>query len=103
MIIKNTTMTEFLMMTLKTTTTKYSKKTRASHSSSNQEPYIDFRKLVDKLEQAEITAKLEETENLELKCVNIFHKNISQVINIHDSDTELAEKITQMLNTYEKI
>ena len=40
-------------------------KKRASYPSSIREP--DFRKLVDKLEQAEITMKLEETENLKLQ------------------------------------
>ena len=38
---------------------------RASHPSSIREPDIDFRKLVDKLEQAEITKKLEENLNLQ--------------------------------------
>ena len=37
-------------------------KKKASHPSSICEPDIDFSKLVDKLEQAEITMKLEETE-----------------------------------------
>ena len=35
-------------------------KKKASHPSSIREPDLDFRKLVDKLEQAEITMKLEE-------------------------------------------
>ena len=39
----------------------------ASHPSPIREPDLDFRKLVDKLEQAEITMKLEETEDLKLQ------------------------------------
>ena len=46
-------------------------KKRASHPSSIREPDIDFRKLVDKLEEAKITMKLEETESLKLRYVNI--------------------------------
>ena len=57
-------MTEFLMMTLTPQLRKIAIKKRASHPSSIREPDLDFRKLVDKLEQAEITMKLEETENL---------------------------------------
>ena len=50
---KNTKMTEILMMTLTPQLRKIAIKKRASH------PDLDFRKLVDKLEQAEITIKLE--------------------------------------------
>ena len=56
-------MTEVLMMTLTPQLRKTAIKKRASHSSSNREPDTDFQKLVDKLEQAEITRKLKETEN----------------------------------------
>ena len=56
-------MTEFLMMTLTLQLRKIAIKKKASHPSSIREPVIDFRKLVDKLEQAEITMKLEEAEN----------------------------------------
>ena len=60
-------MTEFLMMTLTPQLRKNSvKKESTSHPSSIREPNIDFRKLVLKLEQAEITMKLEETENIKL-------------------------------------
>ena len=52
-------------MTLTPKLRKIARKKRASHHSSTREP--DFRKLVDKLEQAEITMKLEETENLKLQ------------------------------------
>ena len=41
---------------------------RAPHPSSIREPDLDFGKLVDELEQAEITKKLE--ENLKLQYVN---------------------------------
>ena len=68
---KNTKMTEILMMTLTSQLGKIAIKKRASHPSSIREPDLDFRKLVDKLEQAEITMKLEETENLKLQCNNI--------------------------------
>ena len=55
-------MTEILMMTLTPQFLNYKKrvlKKRASHSSSIREPDLDFRKLVDKLEQAEVNMKLE--------------------------------------------
>ena len=55
---KNTKMTEILMMTLTPQLRKIAIKNRASHPSSVREPSLDFRKLVDKLEQAEITMKL---------------------------------------------
>ena len=67
---KNTKKTEILMMTLTPQLGKIAIKKRASHLSSIREPDLDFRKLVDKLEQAEITMKLEETENLKLQYVN---------------------------------
>ena len=44
--------------------------------------------------------KLEETDNLKLQYVNKIRTIMSQEIN--DSDTELAEKVTQILNIYEK-
>ena len=52
---------------------------------------LDLRKLVDKLEQAEITMKLEETANLKLQYVNNIQTTTSQINNIHDFDTELSE------------
>ena len=52
---KDTKMTEILMMTLTPQLRKIAIKKRASHPSSIREPDLDFRKLVDKLEQAEIT------------------------------------------------
>ena len=61
---KNTKMTEILMITLRPQLRKIAIKKRAPHPSSIREPDIDFRKLLDKLEQAEITMKLEEEENL---------------------------------------
>ena len=67
---KNTKLTESLMMTLTPQLRKIAIKKRASHPSSIREPDLDFRKLVGKLEQAEITMKLEETENLKLQYVN---------------------------------
>ena len=58
------------MMTLTPQLRKIAIKKRASHHSSIGEPDFDFRKRDDKLEQAEITMKLEETENLKLQYVN---------------------------------
>ena len=59
--------TEILMMTLTPQLRKIVIKKRASHPSSVREPDIDFRKLVEKLEQAETTKKFEETENLKVQ------------------------------------
>ena len=61
---KNTKMTETIMMTPTPQLQKIAMNTRASHPSCFREPDIDSRKLVNKLEQAEITIKLEELENL---------------------------------------
>ena len=95
-------MTEILMMTLTPQLRKIAIKKRASHPSSIREPDLDFRKLVDKLEQAEITMKLEETENLKLQYVNRIETNTTIINNIQESDTDLVEKITEILNIYEK-
>ena len=95
-------MTEILMMTLTPQLRKIAIKKRASHPSSIREPDLDFRKLVDKLEQAEITMKLEETENLKLQYVNRIETNTTNINNLQESDTDLVEKITEILNIYEK-
>ena len=95
-------MTEILMMTLTPQLRKIAIKKRASHPSSIREPDLDFGKLVDKLEQAEITMKLEETENLKLQYVNRIETNTTHINNIKESDTDLIEKITEILNIYEK-
>ena len=99
---KNTKMTEIFMMNLRPQLQKIAIKTRASHPSSIREPNIDFRKLVDKLEQAEITMTLDEIEKLKLQYVNNIQTTTSQINKNHDFDTELAEKITQVLNIYSK-
>ena len=99
---KNTKMTEILMMTLPPQLRKIAIKKRASHPSSILEPDLDFRKLVDKREQAEITMKLEETKNLKLQYVNRVETNTTHINNIQESDTDLIEKITEILNIYEK-
>ena len=91
-------MTEILKMTLTPQLRKIAIKKRASRPSSIREPDLDFRKLVDKLEQAEITMKLEETENLKLQYVNNIQTATSQINNINDSDTDLFQKITEILN-----
>ena len=95
-------MTEILMMTLTPQSRKIAIKKRASHPSSIREPNLDFRKLVDKLEQAEITMKLEETENLKLQYVNRIETKTTHINNIQESDIDLSEKITEILNIYEK-
>ena len=95
-------MREILMMTLTPQLRKIAIKKRASHPSSIRETDLDFRKLVDKLEQAEITMKLEETENLKLQYVNRIETNTTHLNNIQESDTDLIEKITEILNIYEK-
>ena len=47
--------------------------------------------------------KLEETENLKLQYVNRIETLASANINnIQESDTDLVEKITEILNIYEK-
>ena len=89
-------------MTLTPQLRKIAIKKRASHSSSIREPDLDFRKPVHKLEQAEITMKLEETENLKLQYVNRIETNTTHINNIQESDTDLVEKITEILNIYEK-
>ena len=99
---KNTKITENLMMTLTPQLRKIACKKRASHRSSIREPDLDFRKLVDKLEQAEITMKLEETENLKLKYVKRIKTITTHINNIQDSDVDLTEKITEILNISEK-
>ena len=40
---------------------------KTTQKSSTRKPHIGFRKLIDKLEQAEITMELEEAEKLKLK------------------------------------
>ena len=90
------------MMTLTTQLRKIAIKKRASYPSSIREPDLYFRKLVDKLEQAEITMKLEETENLKIQYVNRIETNTAHINNIQDSDVDLTEKITEILNKYEK-
>ena len=90
------------MMTLTPQLRKIAIKKRASHPSSIREPDLDFRKLVDKLEQAEITMKLKETKNLKLQYVNRIETNTTHINNIQGSDTDLIEKITEILNIYEK-
>ena len=95
-------MTEILMMTLTPQLRKIAIKKRASHPSSIREPDLDFRKLVDKLEQTEITMKLEETENLKQQYVNRIETNTTHINNIQESDTDLGEKITEILKIYEK-
>ena len=59
---KNTKLTKISLMTLTPQFWKRAIEKRASHPSSIREPDLDLWKLVDKLEQAEITMKLEKTE-----------------------------------------
>ena len=90
------------MITLTPQLRKRAIKKRASHPSSIRELDLDFRKLFDKLEQAEKTMKLEETENLKLQYVNSVQTATTQINNLHNSDIDLSEKITEVLNIYEK-
>ena len=46
--------------------------------------------------------KLEDTENLKLENVNNIQITTSQINHIYDSNTELSEKITEILNIYGK-
>ena len=85
-------MTEILMMTLTPQLRKIAIKKRASDPSSIREPDLNFRKLVEKLEQADITMKLEETKNLKLQYVNRIETNTTHINNIQDSDVDLFEK-----------
>ena len=57
---------------------------------------------MDKLEQDEITMKIEETEKLKLQYLNNIQSTTSQINYSHDSDIELAEEFTQFSNIYEK-
>ena len=99
---KITKMTEILMMTSTSQLRKIDIKKRASHPSSIREPDLNFRKFVDKLEQAEITMKLEATENLKLQYVNRIETNTTHINNRQESDIDLIEKITEILNIYER-
>ena len=46
--------------------------------------------------------ELEETENLKLQYVKRIETNTTHINNIQESDTDLIEKITEILNIYEK-
>ena len=99
---KKKKMTKILMMTVTPQMQKNAIKKGASHPYSIREPDLDLRKLVDELEQAKITMILEETENLKLQYVNNIQTTTSQINNINDSDTELSENITEILNIFEE-
>ena len=63
------------MMTLTPQSRKIAIKKRASHPCSVREPDLSFRKLVDKLEQAEITMKQKILNYTTLKiCKQLQHK-----------------------------
>ena len=82
---------ETLMMPVTPQLRKTAIKKRASHPSLIREPDLDFRKLVDKLEQAENTLKLEEketSENLKLQYLNNIQTITSHINNINDSDID---------------
>ena len=59
---------------------------RASHPSSIREADIDFQKLVVKLEQAEITMKLEVTGKVELQYVKEVQTTTSDINKNQESD-----------------
>ena len=48
------------------------------------------------------TMKLEETENLKLQYVNRIETNTTHINKVQESDTDLIEKITEILNIYER-
>ena len=56
----------------------------------------------DKLKQAEITMKLEVKEIFKLQYVKNVQTKLSCIKCIQESDKDLAEKITQILNISEK-
>ena len=86
-------MTEILMLTLTPQFKKMVIKKRASYPSSTREQDLDFRKLVDKLEQANITMKVGETENLRLQYDNRIETKTTHINNIQESDVDLSEKV----------
>ena len=68
-------MAKILMMTLTPQLQKIAIKKRAPHPSAIREPDLYFRKQADKLEEAEITMELEETENLKLQHPKRYYRN----------------------------
>ena len=46
--------------------------------------------------------KLEEAENLKLQYVNRIETNTTYINNIQGSDLDMIEKITEIVNIYEK-
>ena len=74
-------MTEIFMMTLTPQLRKIAIKERASLPSSFREPDLDFRKLVDKLEQAGNSMQIEEAEFLKLQYVNKIQTTTTQISN----------------------
>ena len=85
-----------------TTIKERRKNIRSLHTSSIREPDKDFRKLVDNIEQAKTAMNIEKTESLLLKQVSIIPETNSYRNNIEDRDTQLAEKLTQLINIYKK-
>ena len=83
-------MTVILMTTLTPQFKKIGTKKRASHPRPTREPDIDFRKVVKKLEQIEITMKLEEPENLKLQFVNNVQTTTLQINKIYN---KLADQL----------
>ena len=87
-------------------------KKRASHPSSIREPDIDFRKLVDKLEQAEITMKLEShpgnkilTIEIDREIILSHHTGVLQHIETHNKIIEVVHLIIKdkSITTTQKI
>ena len=71
---------------------------KASHSSSIRKPDRDFGNFNDKLELADITMKLKETQYNKFQYVNNIQTIFSNMNFIQISGSELAEKITQTIN-----
>ena len=89
------------MVTLTPQLRKFAIKRRASYALSIRDPDIEFRKLIDKPEQAEITMKLEKAGNLILQNMDNILTTTSKNNFFHDSDNDVAGKITQFLKNYE--
>ena len=98
---KNTKMTGILMMTLTPQLRKIAIKKRASHPSSIREPDLDFRKLVDKLEQAPATT-VQENHFRTIPITRELNHHITQVIE-EDHQNEEIHKIHHKIITIDQI
>ena len=84
-------MTEILFTTLTAKLRNQTIKKKASHPLLIRESDVTFRKQQDNLEQ-------EKLEKVKLQYVNKVQTTISYIKNIQDSDNQLEEKFTKILN-----